>query len=208
MEAVSIDLVSPTIWWRQIKRTLSRAKKQGLTIPIIWNSNGYEDIAVLKQLRGLIDIYLPDFKYGDDRVAWRYSKARNYSRIAFQAIKEMFFQVGLLKVDEHLVAKKGLIVRHLILPNNFKNSKRVLDLLAKISKDIHISLMSQYYPVYKAKEYSEVNRKITKEEFQKVFDYFQSLGFHNGWIQEEEHDGLLPDFRRSNPFRYNKIDID
>ncbi|RLF25597.1 MAG: hypothetical protein DRN01_06185, partial [Thermoplasmata archaeon] len=198
---VSIDLVTPTIWWQSIKQALILARKRGLKVPVIWNSNAYEDVFALKKMEGLVDVYLPDFKYGDDKIAWHYSRARDYSSIAFKAIKEMFSQVGLLKIGKDSIAKKGLIVRHLVLPHNVENSMRVLDLLAKISKDIHISLMSQYFPVYKAKEYPEINRRVTQEEFEKVLDYACSLGFRYGWFQEETDDSLFPDFQRKNPFR-------
>jgi len=199
--SVSIDLVSPTIWWKPIKTALVIAKKKGLKIPVIWNSNAYEDNLVLKQLGGLIDIYLPDFKYGDDKVAWRYSGVKKYSSVALKAIREMFYQVGLLKLDDNAIAQKGIIVRHLILPNNTKNSFLALKMLSKISRDITVSLMSQYCPVYKARYYPEINKKITQEEFKKVFNYFLSLGFHNGWTQENANDNLLPDFRKKNPFQ-------
>ncbi len=199
--AVTIDLVSPTIWWEPIKEALVLAKKKGLKIPIIWNSNSYEDVSVLKRLKGLVDIYLPDFKYGDDKIAWRYSGVKNYSSIAFKAIQEMFSQVGLLKLDDNSIAKKGIIVRHLILPSNTENSFSVLKLLSQINKDIAVSLMNQYCPVYKAKDYPEINRKVIQEEFIKVLDYFSSLGFNNGWTQEDTDDTLLPDFQKKDPFK-------
>lgn len=202
----SIDLVTPTIWWHQIKRALILSRGEGLKIPVVWNSNAYEDIFALRQMRGLVDIYLPDFKYGDDKIAWRYSQAKGYSSIAFEAIKEMFSQVGFLETGKNSIAKKGLIVRHLVLPNNTENSMRVLDLLAEISKDIHISLMSQYQPVYKAKEYPEINRRVTEVEFKKVLDYAYSLGFHRGWLQEKADDDLLPDFKKKNPFGKPPLD--
>lgn len=198
---VSIDLVSPTIWWKPIKTALVIAKKRGLKIPVIWNSNAYEDVSVLREMKGLIDIYLPDFKYGDDKIAWRYSGVKHYSSTALKAIREMFSQVGLLKLDKNSLARKGIIVRHLILPNNIENSFLALKMLSTISRDITLSLMSQYCPVYKAKDYPEINRKVTKEEFTKVFNYFLSLGFHDGWTQENANDNLLPDFRKKNPFQ-------
>ena len=198
---VTIDLVSPTIWGKQIEKALINAKRKGLKIPVIWNSNAYEQIDDLKRLKGLVDIYLPDFKYGDDKIAWKYSRAKNYSAVALQSIKEMFAQVGILKIGSNGVAQKGVIVRHLILPNNLENSFLSLRLLSKISKDLMISLMSQYYPVYKAKEYPEINRKLTQEEFTQVYNYFKKIGFHSGWIQEGGDDNLLPDFQKKNPFK-------
>ena len=188
--AVSLDLVSPTVWWPKIKEALIRAKKQALKIPIIWNSNAYESVEALKEFKGLVDIYLPDFKYGDDAIAWKYSRAKNYSQVASRALQEMWSQVG----------QGGLIVRHLILPNNLKNSFRALELMAKISPEITLSLMRQYVPVYRAKEYPEINRRVTEEEWQKVFAYSQKLGFHQGWVQDEEDSSFLPDFQKDNPF--------
>jgi len=168
MGAVTIDLVSPTIWWKSIKEALILAKKKGLKIPVIWNSNAYEDVAVLKQFQGLIDVYLPDFKYGDDKIAWHYSGVRNYSSIALKAIEEMLSQVGLLKLDDNSVAKRGIIVRHLILPNNTENSFLALKKLSQINMDIAVSLMNQYCPVYKAKDHPEINRKVRQKTILKL----------------------------------------
>jgi putative pyruvate formate lyase activating enzyme len=113
----------------------------------------------------------------------------------------MLRQVGNLEMDQDGLTKKGVIVRHLILPNNLENSFKVLDIIKEIDKNIHINLMSQYEPVYKAKDFPEINRPITKKEFEKVFDYLISLGLENGWVQEiESHNDLLPDFNKENPF--------
>jgi len=199
--AVNIDLVAPTIWWQQIKPAIILAKEKGLTLPIVWNSNSYEPVHILKALDGLIDVYLPDFKYGDDQVGYKYSGVKNYSAIAQAAIQEMFRQVGYLKIDADDLSRRGLIVRHLVLPNNVENSLKALEILAGIDTNIHISLMSQYFPIHRADQYPEINRQITAEEFQKVKDYFFELGFSSGWLQEEgSSEVLIPDFNKTKPF--------
>jgi putative pyruvate formate lyase activating enzyme len=199
--AINIDLVSPTIWWCIIKKALILAKKQSLTIPIVWNSNGYESLKIITEMKGLVDIYLPDFKYSDDTVAMKYSGLKNYFKTAQKAIEEMWKQVGELKIFNGL-AKSGLIVRHLILPNHIENSFGVLKALSEIDLKIHISLMSQYYPMHKAKSFPEINRPINPHEFEKVYNYMIDLGFENGWIQDmESQKVLIPDFNKKNPFK-------
>jgi putative pyruvate formate lyase activating enzyme len=199
--ALNINLVSPTIWVKQIKQAIKEAKKQGLIIPIVWNSNAYESSKLIKSLEGLVDIYLPDFKYGDNEVAFKYSGVKNYKEKAEETIREMFLQSGNLKLSKEGTAKKGIIVRHLILPNNTENSKKVLDCIGKINKDIYISLMSQYEPLNKAKEFSEINRRITNEELETVYSYQMELGLENGWFQETGSQSVfLPDFKKENPF--------
>lgn len=199
--ALNIDLVSPTIWFRQIKEAIAEAKKHGLKIPIVWNTNAYDGIRILKEVEGLVDIYLPDFKYGEDELAFKYSGVKNYVRTARESVKEMFRQVGNLVLSQDEVAKRGVIIRHLILPNNIENSFKALEQIKEIDKDIYIYLMSQYEPVYRAKDFPEINRNITKKELEKVFDYLVKLGFENGWVQDlKSHSYLLPDFTKDNPF--------
>jgi len=199
--ALNIDLVTPTIWVNQIKLAIIKAKKQGLSIPIIWNSSAYESKEMIRSLDGLIDIYLPDFKYGDDDLAFRYSGVKDYVQKAKESIREMFQQVGNLKLSKKGIAKKGIIVRHLVLPNNVENSFKVLEYIKEIDKDIYINLMSQYKPVYKAQDFPEINRSLEQEEFEKIFDYLLKLDIKNGWIQEmQNHTIFLPDFTKKNPF--------
>lgn len=198
--AINIDLVTPTIWYRQIKIALCSARKRGLTLPIVWNSNGYEEISLLHEMEGFVDIYLPDFKYGIDEVGERYSKIRQYSKIALNAIKEMERQVGYLKTFDN-IAYRGLIVRHLILPNNLENSFRALEMLADFDLNIHLSLLSQFYPTNKANNYNEINRILTSEEARDVFNYAEKLGFYRGWRQELDSPlVMLPDFTEMKPF--------
>lgn len=199
--AININLVTPTIWWRQIKDAINLAKEKGLVLPIVWNSNAYDSPAVLTEMEGLIDIYLPDFKYGNGETGVKYSKADNYADVAGKAIKEMVRQVGNLKIDDAGIARRGVIVRHLILPGNVNNSLAVLEKLVAIDPNLHISLMHQYVPLYKSHKYPEIDRLVTKEEFEKIQNYFFELGFNNGWVQKGECQKMfLPDFSKKNPF--------
>ncbi len=199
-DALNIDLITPTIWKEQIKQAVIKAKKRGLKIPVVWNSNAYEDVNDIKIMDGLVDIYLPDFKYGDNDLAFKYSGVKNYVEKATESIKEMLRQVGNLKLSKG-VAKSGVIVRHLILPNQVENSLKVLKNISEIDRNICVDLMSQYEPVYLAKNFPEVNRSIKREEFEKIFKYYLELDFKNGWIQElGSHNKFLPDFNKRNPF--------
>ena len=183
--ADNINLVSPTSYAVQIIEAIKIAKNNGLKISIIYNTNGYENIETLKLLEGYIDIYLPDLKYAENDLAKKYSKIENYFEIATSAIKEMYRQVGKNEYDENGVIKAGIIIRHLILPNHTENSKKVLKWIAEnMPKNITVSVMAQYFPTYKAKEIKDINRKITKYEYQKIENYLYSLDLENGYIQE------------------------
>jgi putative pyruvate formate lyase activating enzyme len=199
--AVNIDLVTPTIWWKQIVKALKIAKSQGLKIPIVWNSNAYEKVGVIKELDGLVDIYLPDFKYGDDVVGKKYSGIDNYSGVAGLSIKEMHRQLGNMKISEDGLARRGVLVRHLVLPNNLENSFKALMTISEIDKNLSVSLMRQYYPIHKAKQYPEINRPVKDKEFDKVFEYMIKLGLENGWVQEKNCEKvLIPNFTKIKPF--------
>lgn len=194
--AENINLVTPTIYTNQIIEAIRLAKSKGLKLPIIYNSNGYENVETLKKLEGLIDVYLPDLKYYNDNIALRYSKINNYFNIATQAILEMYRQVGAPKLDNRDMIKKGLIIRHLVLPNNIENSKQILKWLRdNINKDVYISVMTQYFPTYNATEYPEINRKLTKEEYKEIEDYIYELNIENGYMQdysEEDEEEYVP----------------
>ncbi|MGC8651379.1 MAG: radical SAM protein [Minisyncoccia bacterium] len=199
--ALNIDLVTPTIWVEPLKDIIKEAKKRGLKIPILWNSNAYEEVKMLKSLKGLVDIYLPDFKYGSNELGLKYSGVQKYPLKAQKAIKEMLSQVGHLKSTSSGKAKEGVLVRHLILPHNLENSFQVLDILKAIDPHLNISLLTQYEPLYRAKEFKEINRHISQEEFEIVYHYFQTLGFKKGWYQEMgSSQNLVPDFTKSQPF--------
>ena len=183
--ADNINLVSPTSYAAQIIEAIKIAKNNGLKIPIIYNTNGYENVETLKLLEGYIDVYLPDLKYAENDLAKKYSKIENYFEIATSAIKEMYRQAGENEYDENGIIKKGIIIRHLILPNHTENSKKVLKWIAEnMPKNITVSVMAQYFPTYKAKEIKDINRKITKYEYQKIENYLYSLDLENGYIQE------------------------
>jgi putative pyruvate formate lyase activating enzyme len=200
--AVNIDLVTPTPWWKILKEAIILARKLGLTIPLVWNSNAYETPHIIREMNGLVDIYLPDFKYADDTLAAKYSNAPGYCLIAENAIKEMFKQVGQLQTKND-VARKGLIIRHLILPGHLNSSFAVLEKIAEIDKNIYLSLMSQYRPVYLAYRFPEINRTLTEDEIKSVEMKRMELGLENGWTQEaDSRDVFLPDFSKGNPFSH------
>lgn len=183
--AENINLVSPTSYAVQIIEAIKIAKSNGLKIPIVYNTNGYENIETLKLLNGYIDVYLPDLKYAENDLAKKYSKVDNYFEIATKAIKEMYDQVQENEYDEKGLIKKGMIIRHLILPNHTENSRKVLKWINdNMPKDITVSVMAQYFPTYNAVNIKDLNRKITKHEYQKIENYLYSLDLENGYIQE------------------------
>ena len=184
----NINLVTPTSYVYQIIEAIRLAKKRGLNIPIVYNTNAYENVETIKMLEGLIDVYLPDLKYAEDELAKKYSKVDNYFEIATKAILEMQKQVGKTKLNENGIMEKGIIVRHLVLPSNLKNSKKVLKWLKEnLDEKNYVSIMAQYFPTYLVKEkeeYKEINRKLTKEEWEKIEEFIDELDFQNGYIQE------------------------
>lgn len=181
----NINLVSPTSYALQIIEAIKIAKKKGLKIPIIYNTNGYENVETIQLLKGYIDVYLPDLKYAENNLAKKYSKIEKYFEIATTAIQEMYQQVGKIELDDKGMIKKGMIIRHLILPNHTENTKKVLKWIDEnMPKDIAVSIMAQYFPTYKAKQIEDINRKITKKEYQKIESYLYTLSLENGFIQE------------------------
>jgi putative pyruvate formate lyase activating enzyme len=197
----NINLVSPSQVAHQILETLKIAKSRGLKLPIVYNTNGYDSVKVVRLLGGLVDIYLPDIKYSNDENAFKYSGVKNYVERNRAAIAEMLRQVGNLQVNEEGIARKGLIVRHLVLPNDIAGSFESLKFLASLSQDIWISVMAQYHPCHKAAEYPELNCRINSAEYQRVLKWVEQLGFHNVLAQElDSSDIYLPDFSRERPF--------
>ena len=184
----NINLVTPTSYVVQIIEAIKIARKNGLRIPIVYNTNGYENVDTIKMLDGYIDVYLPDLKYVDDELGKKYSKVENYFEIATKAILEMQKQVGKTKVNENGVIKKGIIVRHLVLPGNIENSKKILKWLKEnLNEENYVSVMAQYFPTYLVKEkeeYEELNRKLTKDEWKEKENFIDELDFKNGYIQE------------------------
>ncbi len=199
----NINLVSPSHYVPQIVEALCHAIPGGLHIPLIYNTNGYDSLDTLKMLDGVIDIYLPDLKYADNRYADEFSHCSNYVESSRPAIKEMYRQAGNLVSDESGIAQSGLIVRHLILPNDIAGSADSLRWLARdISKDVTVSVMAQYYPCFLAWQEPMLSRKITSAEYARVVEILQSLHLDNGWLQEiDSSEFYLPDFQRQgHPF--------
>ena len=193
----NINLVTPTMYVYQIIEAIKRARKKGLDIPIIYNSNGYENIETIKKLNGYIDVYLPDLKYYDDEIAYKYSGINNYFENAKSAILEMQKQVGAPKLNENGIIQKGLIIRHLVLPNNIENSEKILRWIkSNINEEVYISIMAQYFPSYKAKQMNDINRKLSEEEYAKIEDLVYELDIKNGYMQElgEHEEEYVPDF--------------
>ncbi|MBE3101759.1 MAG: radical SAM protein [Firmicutes bacterium] len=183
--ASNINLVSATQYIPQVAEALLSAKKIGLTLPIIYNSNGYETIEALQLLYELIDVYLPDLKYESDYYSLVYSAAPDYFKCATSAILEMYRQVGNPVFNSDDLIQKGLIIRHLILPGLQDDSKKVLDWIRNhISIEVPISIMAQYTPVFKAESIKELNRRITKREYENIIDYFFEIGLETGYVQE------------------------
>lgn len=193
----NINLVTPTMYVYQIIEAIKIARSKGLYIPIVYNSNGYENVESIKKLKGYIDIYLPDLKYSNDKISYKYSGIKHYFESATAAIKEMYNQVGNPVLDENGIMKKGLIIRHLVLPNNLQNSKDILKWINdNIEKKVFVSIMAQYFPTHKSNQFPEINRKLTKEEYEEIEDYLYSLDLDNGYIQElgEHEEEYVPDF--------------
>ena len=179
----NINLVSPTPYVPIIIEALKIAKSKGLNIPIVYNTNGYDSVETIKMLEGYIDVYLPDLKYFDDNIALKYSKCKKYFKVASKAILEMYKQVGAPKFDEDGIIKKGIIVRHLILPGNIMQTKKILKWIKEnLPKDLYISIMAQYFPTYKANYDDVINRKISKREYELVLAMLDE--FENGYIQD------------------------
>lgn len=184
-EVENINLVTPTSYTLQIVEAIKMAKQKGLKLPIIYNTNGYENIETLKILKGYIDIYLPDLKYYYNKLGKRYSNIDHYFEIATKAIKEMYHQVGKVQMSRDGIIEKGVIIRHLILPNHIENSKKVLKWIKENLKDnVYVSIMAQYFPTYKAKENNKLNRKIMQKEYEEIQEYVYAIGLQNGYMQE------------------------
>lgn len=180
----NINLVTPTSYVPQIIEAIKIARNKGLKLPIVYNTNGYEKVETLKMLEGYVDIYLPDFKYSDNELAKRLSKVDNYFEIATQALTEMYRQTGKAVFDDRGILQKGMIIRHLVLPNHILNSRKVLKWINENMHDVYVSVMAQYFPTYKAKDIEDINRKLTKEEYEQIENYLYRLDLENGYIQE------------------------
>ena len=196
LNANNIILVTGVMYVPQIIEAIKLARKMGLKIPIVYNSSGYENPETIKLLDGYIDVYLPDLKYYDNELGFKLSGINNYFKYATESIKEMYKQVGKPELDENGIIKKGLIIRHLVLPNYIENSKKVLKWIKDNFKDdILVSVMAQYFPSNKAMEYSDINRKLTEEEYNEIEEYVFELNL-DGYMQdlEENEEQYVPKF--------------
>ena len=171
----NINLVSPSHVVPQILQALYIAVKGGLRIPIVYNTSSYDSLESLRLLDGIVDIYLADFKYGDDLTGKKYSKVKDYHKVALQAIREMYRQVGDLQVDQEGIAIRGLLVRHLVLPQDIAKTKTVMDELRSISPRMAVNVMDQYMPYYQAYKYPELSRRISREEYIRALEHAKNL---------------------------------
>lgn len=196
-KAHNINLVTPTHFVPEIIEALKLAKSNGLTIPIVYNTSGYETVETIKMLDGYVDVYLPDFKYCSNGLAKKYSGVDDYFENATLALNEMFKQVGEFSLDEDGIIKRGMVVRHLVLPGYIEDSKDVLAHIYDTFRDkIFISIMNQYTPLPHVEKFPEINRTVTEEEYDEVIEFALSLGIENAFIQEggTAKESFIPDF--------------
>ncbi len=203
--ASNIEPVSPTHQMHLFLEALGIASQKGLNLPVVYNSGGYDSVETLKLLRGVIHVYMPDLKYADSKMAAKYSDCEDYVEVARGAVKEMYDQVGELELDSEGRAVKGLIIRHLVLPDNISGTAETMRWIRdNISSQVVISLMSQYSPMYDALRSPELGRKITTSEYDRIVDLCWDLGLKNVFVQEiSSQDSCIPDFRNRNPFEWD-----
>lgn len=193
----NINLVTPTHYSLSILEAIKTAKKKGLKIPIVYNCSGYEAVETLKLLQGYVDIYLTDFKYMDDTLGRRYSNVSNYSEVAKASLAEMVRQIPFAEFYDNGIMKKGVIVRNLLLPSHVNNSKEVIKYVyEQYGNQVYISIMNQYTPLNNTNKIEELNRKVTKREYERLVDYAISLGIENAYIQEGDvaKESFIPEF--------------
>jgi putative pyruvate formate lyase activating enzyme len=204
----NIGLVSPTHYSVPIFKAIKLAVKKGLSLPIIYNTNGYDSVEILKLYDGVIDIYLPDFKFGDNAEGKIYSKVNDYFDKTKDAISEMYSQTGSELVYENGLVVKGLIVRHLILPNGLAETEKVFRFISELDPKIHISLMAQYYPANVGKRYMLISRPVSYAEYANAIELLDKLGLENGWIQElGSNEYYLPHFEKDRVDPFNNIEF-
>jgi putative pyruvate formate lyase activating enzyme len=210
LQCHNINLVTPSHFVPQILLALCEAVPRGLRIPLIYNTSGYDAVGTIRELEGIIDVYLPDIRYADEKCGRELSQAPDYPIKSREAIKEMYRQVGNPEFDTDGIIRKGFIVRHLILPNGLAGSENSLSwLVQELSPDIYVSLMAQYYPAHEAMQNELISRRITAVEYAAVMGLLDKLDIHNGWVQEmEAADNYSPDFsREGHPFETGNPDI-
>jgi len=199
----SVGFVSPSHVVPRIKAIIRGLSSRNLKPTTVYNTNSYDKVETIRSLSGLIDIYLPDYKYISGEIASEYSDAGDYPIVALKAIKEMYYQKGsTLRVDNNGNAENGMLIRHLVLPGHIKESKKVLRSISEeLSPGVHLSLMSQYHPAYLVKDHLVLNRSLYKEEYEAVVREMNELGFRNGWVQEMDSNiNYIPDFGKEEPF--------
>lgn len=180
--AHNINFVTPSHVVAQIIEALILAIEGGLRLPLVYNSGGYDKLSTLKEIDSIFDIYMPDAKYSDEHFSFKYSRAKDYWQACQDSLLEMHRQVGDLVMDEYGVARKGLLIRHLVLPNRIAGSFKVLDFIAKkISKDSYVNIMEQYYPCFKGYAFKELSRRITQQEFDETLEHARKIGLHRGF---------------------------
>ncbi|MDD5680660.1 MAG: 4Fe-4S cluster-binding domain-containing protein [Candidatus Omnitrophica bacterium] len=198
-KAHNVNLVTPTHFAPNIAAAIISARKMGLTIPVVYNSSGYEAVKTLALLGGLIDIYLVDMRYGDNKEAAKYSACPDYVEVNQAAVKEMYRQVGNLKIAKDGIAEKGVIIRHLVLPNDISGTEAVLKFISQnLGRDAYISFMSQYYPAYNAFRYEKISRRINKKEYAGALATLEKYNLRNGWVQEYMDGAVDNDFAGTN----------
>jgi len=199
--AHNINFVSPSHMIFQMADAIQSARRKGLIVPVLYNSNGYDSVDALRQIRGLVDIYIPDIKYMEYEPGKKFSHVDDYADIVPGVIREMLNQTGHLVMGRDGIAVRGVLARHLVLPGCLENSRQCLRFLADLSPDIHVSIMSQYSPQYKARDFPDINRPLTEDEYDEITDYALELGLENAFIQKLESQAhYLPDFDQELPF--------
>lgn len=193
--AHNINLVTPSNYTNLLQSTLEKAKTV-VKLPIVWNSSGYETVANLRKMQGLVDVYLPDFKYSDNALAWEYSHAKGYREVALAALEEMRRQQPKDVFDNDGMMQKGVIVRHLVLPGQIENTVDALRDIASVDKSLYVSLMGQYFPTDNVKDHPTLSRRLTQDEYDKAIDAFFASGLCNGFSQELDSatEEYVPDF--------------
>ncbi len=193
----NINLVTPTPFLPSIAEAVRKASEQGLELPIVYNCNGYENPDIIALIASFCDIFLPDFKYADEQLAIQYSGAEKYPALALDTIEKMYHAVGVGETDDQGILRRGIIIRHLVLPGHLDNTKEALKQIRdRLGKYIPISLMAQFTPIFKACEFNEINRKLSQIEYDEITAFFLDLGFENGYFQSLESavESYIPEF--------------
>jgi putative pyruvate formate lyase activating enzyme len=204
----NINLVSPTIWIPQIVEALETACSQGFKLPLVYNTGGYDDPEIIKILDGVIDIYMPDMRYSSDSMGYKYSSVKNYVRYNRESVAEMYKQVGSLELDNRGIARRGLMIRLLVMPKDIAGIKDTIDFISRnLSNKVYLSIMAQYHPAYRAYDFPDLSRRVTYKEYREILDYAAGKGFEYGWTQDYKgldpgKDFFIPDFKDKSVFKY------